>query len=1110
MRQLALISCLLLVASLSSAAFIEKSLENKVNDSEFTEVIVTFNDTAPHGRFDANSAGNLDQVDGFKIERKFRTARAGVLKVKRKDLARLKRSNAIENVIENIPVHAVLTESIPLINSTLIQSRRPLGISSNGSGETVCVIDTGVNYYNPSLGGCFGAGCKVIGGWDFVNNDADPMDDNGHGTHVAGIVAASGAVTGVAPGANIVAVKVLNSAGQGTLANLMAGIDWCNNNATTFNISSMSISIGDGGANLPTDGICTAFDALFQSSQTAGIFVAAASGNDGYSNGINSPACSQYAVSVGATYDGNLGTIAWGSPLTCTDNTVTNNITCFTDRSQYLKLLAPGALITSTQNNGTATQGGTSQATPHVAGVAALIFADQKHERGFKSTPSQLLSALNSTGSFTQDPLNGSRYFPRVNAYAALLALDNTTASVLSVNFTNSSYTNRLNLTAVFEMNEFVTCNYSVNGTTSAASGNLSVSVTFNTNITNKNVTLTCADGALNVGSSVLFFNTDFSTPNSTINYTQGILLNGSSNITVIPSDVGASGINTTYYCVDSSGTCDPLSANGSQNGNSTLLSAFNFTLSSSLHGNLTVSVISVDNASNVQTVNQTNITVNTLPVLSSASLANASLQGGQSQTIYTTSSDADSNHNVTIFVCSANQACINNATIRLCTNTSTSNPNCTYTTAVEDTNKTVYVFAFDTYNESAANNVSLTYETSIVTPQIYNISIVNITTSTANVTFNASKLVTFNFSYGTVQNTLNQNYTVNELATSHIVNLTSLNQQTIYYFNLTVTDQFGNQNSTTGNFETANITNITLSANTSQTINYSSYAVLIATINTQNTSFNLTISQPQETVDLGNYTYAQTQWQLINNTNDAQTQYNFTFYYNSSLVAQLNLNESTLAIFKLNESTNNWTLQTITLNESSDYLFLENVTTGRYALGALLLDNQTCTYSSQCANHACSQDYDGTGAFCASNNFCSHNGASNLSAALCYSNNAYTCSASQWTQTACSNGCSSGACILLQVTSSGGGGGGGSVSATTVNASQSTNISKNKPTVVENKTTTPTPVAAKNDSVTVKQTASNFETKTSSFEPQSNALLIVGVIIGLILILVAFKLKKN
>ena len=98
------------------------------------------------------------------------------------------------------------------------------GKTVKGSGITVAVIDTGVDYTHPDLGGGFGAGYKVVGGYDFFNNDANPIDDNGHGTHVAGIIAANGGSYGVAPEASILAYKVLGADGWGRMSTVISGI----------------------------------------------------------------------------------------------------------------------------------------------------------------------------------------------------------------------------------------------------------------------------------------------------------------------------------------------------------------------------------------------------------------------------------------------------------------------------------------------------------------------------------------------------------------------------------------------------------------------------------------------------------------------------------------------------------------------------------------------------------------------------------------------------------------------------------------------------------------------------------------------------------------------
>src|SRR3989338_3316842 len=116
----------------------------------------------------------------------------------------------------------LLKDSVSLIGADKVHEE--LGV--RGSGVRVAIIDTGIDYKHPYLGGGFGPGYKVIGGYDFINKDNDPMDDNSHGTHVAGIVAANAPTyTGVAPEASLLAYKVLDSGGSGSQSVVLAGIE---------------------------------------------------------------------------------------------------------------------------------------------------------------------------------------------------------------------------------------------------------------------------------------------------------------------------------------------------------------------------------------------------------------------------------------------------------------------------------------------------------------------------------------------------------------------------------------------------------------------------------------------------------------------------------------------------------------------------------------------------------------------------------------------------------------------------------------------------------------------------------------------------------------------
>ena len=117
--------------------------------------------------------------------------------------------------------------------------------SYRGTGYTVAVIDTGIDYNNPYLGG--GWGNRVIGGWNFVSNNSNPMDDNGHGTFVAGIIGSSDpSYLGIAPNVNFVALKVLDSTGSGTFGNVDLALQWVAAHQAQYNIVAVNMSLGSG------------------------------------------------------------------------------------------------------------------------------------------------------------------------------------------------------------------------------------------------------------------------------------------------------------------------------------------------------------------------------------------------------------------------------------------------------------------------------------------------------------------------------------------------------------------------------------------------------------------------------------------------------------------------------------------------------------------------------------------------------------------------------------------------------------------------------------------------------------------------------------------------
>ncbi len=290
------------------------------------------------------------------------------------------------SVPTNIPITGVLTPeymadpdfaSIQLIQTNNIinaeAARTKYGYT--GSGYSIAIIDSGVDYTHPALGGGFGQGYRVVAGYDFVNDDGDPMDDNGHGTHVAGIAAGNNSTyKGIVPDANIIALKVANSSGQGNFNDIESAFQWVIANRETYNIVSINLSMGSGNyTSLPSNQLEDEFTTL----TSEGVFIAISSGNSFFSyssqQGMGYPAISSSVVSVGATWDANVGGVSWGDGATDT-TTDASRITSFSQRHSSTSIFAPGALLTAAYpGNSYGTLGGTSMAAPVVAGAAVMV-----------------------------------------------------------------------------------------------------------------------------------------------------------------------------------------------------------------------------------------------------------------------------------------------------------------------------------------------------------------------------------------------------------------------------------------------------------------------------------------------------------------------------------------------------------------------------------------------------------------------------------------------------------------------------------------------------------------------------------------------------------------
>ncbi|MGW6909962.1 S8 family peptidase [Streptomyces sp. NPDC054940] len=328
----------------------------------------------------ASSAAGKDVVEeyGGTVKKTFTKALNGYsATLSAAEARRLAADPAVASVEQNQRVHADATQSnAPWGLDRIDQAALPLSGTytypdSAGAGVTAYVIDTGVRITHQQISG------RATYGYDAVDGDTTASDGNGHGTHVATTIA--GSTYGVAKQAKIVAVRVLDNAGSGTTAGVIAGIDWVTNNHSGPSVANLSLG---GGAS-------TSLDTAVRNSIASGVTYAVAAGNSNANASSYSPARVTEAITVGAT-------------------TSSDARASYSNYGSVLDIFAPGSSITAgwyTSDTATNTISGTSMATPHVAGAAAVYLASHT-----SATPAAVASALTSgaTTSVVTSPGSGS------------------------------------------------------------------------------------------------------------------------------------------------------------------------------------------------------------------------------------------------------------------------------------------------------------------------------------------------------------------------------------------------------------------------------------------------------------------------------------------------------------------------------------------------------------------------------------------------------------------------------------------------------------------------------------------------------------------------------
>jgi subtilisin family serine protease len=440
-KKVIFISGLIIMALILLASFLANSAssqENKIDSEVYSQL-------EENGK--VNVVVTLNEEKGFFIFKEKREKVIG-LEVNEETLEKLEMDKRVEQIDFAPQIHAFLQDSAPQVNATNAWKIQINNKNITGIDETICIIDTGINFSHPNLIGknktciidCYNKDC--------VEN-CTLSDDNGHGTHVAGIAAASSGINGIANGASLIGLKVLDEDGdahsQNGTINIRDAIQWCVQNRENYNISVISMSLGSNTlySHYCDSSFSSTFTKAINNATAYNISVITATGNQANTTAIASPACIENATAVGS--------------IRKDDSTFDYSRNALTD------LIAPGYLINSTWGSSSCLANcdcsgnymvcsGTSMAAPHIAGAFAVIRQYARLQNSTILMPREIQSTLNDTGKQIYDSGSGL-YLPRIDLLSAVISLDETSPEVNLISPVNN--------VSNFSMRQVFRCNAS-------------------------------------------------------------------------------------------------------------------------------------------------------------------------------------------------------------------------------------------------------------------------------------------------------------------------------------------------------------------------------------------------------------------------------------------------------------------------------------------------------------------------------------------------------------------------------------------------------------------------------------------------------------------------